>query len=122
MSYSQQIRLSRSSTPPDFSHHMDAESEALAVAEREEVAPPSQYQVVMMNDDFTPMDFVVEVLEKFFSKSTEQAAQLMMTVHTQGAAVCGVYSKDIALSKAWQVNEFSRENDHPLLCKVQKAD
>lgn len=68
------------------------------------------------------MDFVVEVLEKFFNMPEEKATRIMLMVHTQGRAVCGVFSKDVAETKALQVNEYSRKNDHPLLCKTKKAD
>ncbi|WP_252180028.1 ATP-dependent Clp protease adapter ClpS [Endozoicomonas sp. 4G] len=94
---------------------------ALAPA-KARVKPPAMYQVLLLNDDFTPMDFVVEVLEKFFSMGTEQATQVMLMVHTQGKAVCGIFSKDVAETKAQQVNEYSREFQHPLLCKTIKAD
>ncbi len=97
----------------------------LAVAvkpEKTRLSPPPMYQVLLLNDDFTPMDFVVEVLGKFFSMPEEQATQIMLAVHTQGKAICGVYSKDVAETKAQQVNEYSRESQHPLLCKTEKAD
>lgn len=90
--------------------------------EKTELKPPSLYQVLLLNDDFTPMDFVVEVLEKFFSMPEDAATQIMLTVHTHGKAVCGVYSRDVAETKAHLVNDFSRENQHPLLCKTEKAD
>ena len=92
------------------------------IPEKTRLSPPPMYQVLLLNDDFTPMDFVVEVLEKFFSMPEGKATQIMLMVHTQGKAVCGVFSKDIAETKAQQVNEYSRENDHPLLCKTEKAD
>lgn len=80
--------------------------------------PPSMYKVLMMNDDYTPMDFVVEVLQGFFGKSDEQATQIMLAVHNQGAAVCGVFTKDIAETKAAMVNDYARECQYPLLCEV----
>lgn len=80
------------------------------------------YQVVMLNDDFTPMHFVVEVLVRFFAMNEEKATQVMMAVHTQGKAVCGVYSRDIAETKVAQVNQYADECDHPLLCELQKQD
>lgn len=84
---------------------------------------PSFYQVVLLNDDYTPMDFVVEVLEQFFALSIEQATQVMLTIHHQGQAVAGIYPKDIAETKAQQVIDFARHNQHPLLCRVeQKPD
>jgi ATP-dependent Clp protease adaptor protein ClpS len=80
---------------------------------------PPMYKVVMLNDDYTPMDFVVEILELFFGANREKATQLMLQVHTQGKAVCGVYTRDIAETKAAQVNQFARENQHPLLCEIE---
>jgi ATP-dependent Clp protease adaptor protein ClpS len=80
---------------------------------------PSMYQVIMLNDDYTPMDFVVEVLLKFFAMNEEKATQVMLAVHTQGQAVCGVYSRDIAETKVAQVNQYSAECDHPLLCELK---
>ena len=84
--------------------------------------PPPMYCVVLLNDDFTPMDFVVEVLQKFFSMSLESATQVMLTVHTQGQAVCGVFSKDVAETKAMQVNRYARENQQPLLAQTQQLE
>lgn len=82
-------------------------------------APP-MYRVVLYNDDYTPMDFVVEVLELFFSMSRQQATKVMLTIHTEGRAVCGLFTRDIAETKAMQVNQFARESQHPLLCEIEK--
>ena len=87
-----------------------------------ELKPPSKYQVFLLNDDFTTMDFVVDVLAKFFSMTEEQAIQVMLVVHKQGKAACGVYCRDVAETKAEQVNEYAREHGHPLLCKTEKMD
>ena len=81
---------------------------------------PSLYKVVLLNDDYTPMDFVVEVLEVFFGLDREQATRIMLTVHTEGRAVCGLYTRDIAETKAMQVNQYARESQHPLLCEIEK--
>ena len=87
----------------------------LAVAEsKPKLKQPSLYKVIMLNDDYTPMEFVVEVLETYFYMNREKATQIMLTVHTEGKAVCGVFSRDIAETKMTQVNEFSKENEHPL--------
>lgn len=83
---------------------------------------PARYRVVLLNDDYTPMDFVVEVLMKFFAMNEEQATQVMLLVHTQGKGVCGVYTRDIAETKAAQVNQYSSECEHPLLCEIERAD
>lgn len=93
----------------------------MAEAARPEVAPPPLWSVLMLNDDFTPMEFVVEVLTRFFAMDMEKATQVMLHVHTRGQAVCGVFSRDVAESKATQVNEYARVNQHPLLCRVEKA-
>lgn len=77
------------------------------------------YKVILLNDDYTPMDFVVEVLEAFFTMNRELAVKTMLTVHTAGRAICGVYTRDIAETKAMQVNRYARENQHPLLCEVE---
>ena len=79
------------------------------------------YQVVLLNDDYTPMDFVVAVLQQFFSLDLEQATQVMLDVHTRGRDVCGVFTREVAESKVAQVNEFSRMNQHPLLCTMEKT-
>ena len=86
-----------------------------------EVARPPLYSVLLLNDDYTPMDFVVEVLVRFFAMNLEKATQVMLHVHTRGRGVCGVYTREVAESKVAQVNEFSRLNQHPLLCTMEKA-
>ena len=82
---------------------------------------PPLYKVFLLNDDFTPMEFVVEILKVCFGMDEEKATQVMLHVHTRGMGVCGVYSKDIAESKVRQVNDFSREHQHPLLCDMDEA-
>jgi len=86
-----------------------------------EVKQPSLYRVILFNDDFTPMEFVVHILEDFFSLSRESATQVMLAVHTRGKGVCGVYTRDIAETKAAQVNEYSRDHEHPLVCDIEKV-
>lgn len=85
------------------------------------VKRPPLYRVVMHNDDYTPMDFVVEVLQRFFSLSRDQAVQVMLTVHTRGKAIAGTYTAQIAETKTAQVNEYARAHQHPLLCTMEKA-
>jgi len=80
------------------------------------------YQVVLLNDDYTPMEFVIEILERFFFMDREKATQVMLMVHTRGKGVCGVYSKDVAETKAELVNVYSRESEHPLLCEIEPSD
>ncbi len=85
------------------------------------VRKPPLYKVVLLNDDYTPMDFVVHVLERFFSMDRAKATQIMLEVHTRGKGICGVFSHEIAETKVSQVNAYSRENQHPLLCTLEKA-
>ena len=82
--------------------------------------PPSMYNVLLFNDDYTPMEFVVEVLERFFNKNREQATQIMLQVHTKGSAVCGIYPLDIAETKVSQVLDLAKEQGHPLQCNMQE--
>ncbi len=82
---------------------------------------PSMYQVYLLNDDFTPMDFVVVILQQFFGKNYPVAVKIMLEVHRSGKGICGIYTRDIAETKVAQVNEFARLNDHPLLCKMEKV-
>lgn len=82
---------------------------------------PPLYKVILLNDDFTPMDFVVLVLKNFFGMSDDKATQVMLHVHTRGVGVCGVFSKDVAETKVKLVNDFSREHQHPLMCAMEEA-
>lgn len=82
---------------------------------------PPLFKVMLLNDDFTPMDFVVEILTDFFSMSEDRATQVMLQVHTQGVGVCGTYTKDVAETKVHIVNEYSREHQHPLMCTMEEA-
>ena len=86
-----------------------------------ELARPPLYSVLLLNDDYTPMDFVVAVLQQFFALDMERATQVMLHVHTRGRGVCGVFTREVAESKVAQVNEYSRLNQHPLLCTMEKA-
>ncbi len=90
------------------------------LTDRPEIKPPSMYKVVLLNDDYTPMDFVEDILMRFFSKNEEQSQSITMQVHQQGRGICGVYPKDIAESKALQVESFSRKHNHPLQCIAEK--
>lgn len=87
-----------------------------------ELKRPPLYKVVLINDDYTPMEFVVEVLEVFFRMNREQATHVMLTVHTRGKGVCGIFTRDIAETKAAQVNQYARENEHPLLCEIEASE
>lgn len=94
----------------------------LAVQEaKPKLKKPPLYKVILLNDDFTPMDFVIEVLMDFFNMSEDKATMVMLQVHTQGVGVCGIYSKEVAETKVYIVNDYSRENQHPLLCSMEEA-
>jgi ATP-dependent Clp protease adaptor protein ClpS len=93
---------------------------AVAEAEPETKVPPL-YRVVLINDDYTPMEFVVEVLERFFGMSRHMATRVMLEVHTRGKGVCGVFTYEIAETKVAQVTSYSREQQHPLLCTLEEA-
>lgn len=86
------------------------------------VKQPPLYRVIILNDDYTPMEFVVEVLEIYFAMQREKAVQIMLAVHTQGSAVVGLYPRDIAETKAELVNTYARDNDHPLRCEVAPGE
>ncbi|MFA0238372.1 MULTISPECIES: ATP-dependent Clp protease adapter ClpS [Vibrio] len=89
--------------------------------ERTKVKPPAMYNVVLHNDDYTPMDFVIEILERFFSLDIEKATEVMLKVHYEGKAICGTYSAEIAETKVAQVTIYSKENEHPLLCTMEQV-
>jgi ATP-dependent Clp protease adaptor protein ClpS len=93
----------------------------VALRTRPRTRKPSNYKVLMLNDDYTPMEFVVLVLQRFFSMSIEDATRVMLQVHQQGVAVCGVFTYEVAETKVSQVIDFARENQHPLQCTLEKA-
>jgi ATP-dependent Clp protease adaptor protein ClpS len=88
---------------------------------RPKLRRPPLFKVLLLNDDYTPMEFVVQVLEVFFSMNREKATQIMLHVHTRGVGVCGVYTRDIAETKVLQVNDYSRSHQHPLMCTMEEA-
>ena len=93
----------------------------LLEAQKSRVKPPPLFKVMLLNDDYTPMDFVVAVLQTFFSMTREQATQVMLKVHRDGMGVCGVYPKDVAATKVEQVVAFSRKHQHPLQCVMEET-
>jgi ATP-dependent Clp protease adaptor protein ClpS len=101
--------------------HGDGEGQT-GVITREQVKTkkPSMYKVLLLNDDYTPMEFVVHVLERFFGKSREEATVVMLHVHQKGVGVCGVYTYEIAETKVTQVMDFARQHSHPLQCTMEK--
>jgi ATP-dependent Clp protease adaptor protein ClpS len=88
---------------------------------RPEVRRPPLFRVVMLNDDFTPMEFVVEVLERFFGLDRTRATRIMLEVHTRGRGVCGVFPYDIAETRVVQVTDYARQHQHPLMCTMEEA-
>jgi len=89
--------------------------------QRAQVKPPPLYKVLLLNDDFTPMDFVVVVLQQFFAMNREQATVVMLKVHREGKGVCGVFPRDVAATKVEQVTAFARQNQHPLACVMEES-
>jgi ATP-dependent Clp protease adaptor protein ClpS len=102
---------------------MTTPNDPSTILERQEAItkPPPMYQVLLLNDDFTPMEFVVVVLQKFFGMGREKATQVMLAVHREGRGVCGLYPRDIASTKVEQVCSFSRQHQHPLQCVMEEA-
>lgn len=96
--------------------------EGLALEEaKPEVKQPPLFRVVLLNDDFTPMEFVVQILEHFFAMNLQQATQIMLHVHTRGKGICGVFTYDVAETKVSLVNDYARQNQHPLLCTMEQT-
>ncbi len=102
---------------------MSTKQDDQVVTERQAqaVKPPPMYQVLLLNDDYTPMEFVVSVLQKFFGMGREKATQVMLKVHREGRGVCGVYPRDVAATKVEQVVDFARQHQHPLQCVMEEA-
>ncbi len=100
--------------------HGDDSDTSVITKTKPKTQKPSLYKVLLLNDDFTPMEFVVYVLEKFFNKSGEAATRIMLHVHQQGVGVCGVYTFEIAETKVTQVMDFAKEHGHPLQCTLEK--
>ena len=97
-------------------------ADLLEAPARPKLKKPPLYKVVLLNDDFTPMEFVVEVLQVFFGMNREKATQVMLAVHTVGKATCGIFPRDIAETKSAQVNQFAQENQHPLVSEIEAVD
>ena len=93
----------------------------IATRTRPKTKKPSQYKVLLLNDDYTPMEFVVHILQMFFKMSTDEAQQVMLHVHQKGVGICGIYSYEVAETKVTQVMDFARKHQHPLQCTLEKA-
>ena len=90
-------------------------------AKKSKIKPPALFKVILLNDDYTPMDFVVVVLQTFFGLNRERATQIMLKVHREGRGICGVFPRDIAATKVEQVTSFARQNHHPLACVMEEV-
>jgi ATP-dependent Clp protease adaptor protein ClpS len=95
-------------------------AQTLAQNTKPKVKKPNRFQVLLLNDDYTTMEFVVEVIKRFFSKSEEAAQAIMLKIHLEGEGVCGTYSHDVAQTKVSQVTDFSRKNEQPLMCVIRE--
>jgi ATP-dependent Clp protease adaptor protein ClpS len=98
----------------------DDQATGIVVKTKPKTRKPALYKVLMLNDDYTPMEFVVHVLERFFAKNREEANRIMMHVHRRGVGVCGIYTYEVAESKVTQVMDFARQHQHPLQCTLEK--
>ena len=99
----------------------DDDKSLLVQSSRPKLKKPPMFKVILLNDDYTPMDFVIEVLKSYFHMDQEKATRVMLHVHTRGMGVCGIFTRDIAETKVVQVNEYSRLRQHPLLCSMEEA-
>ena len=97
------------------------QSDSVLEAERTKTKPPPLFKVLLLNDDYTPMDFVVVVLQKFFSMNREQATRIMLKVHKEGVGTCGIFPRDVAATKVELVTGFAREHQHPLACVMEES-
>lgn len=100
--------------------HEDDNATGIATKTRTRTKKPSMYKVLLLNDDYTPMEFVVHVLERFFSRGRDDATQIMLHVHQRGIGICGVYTFEVAETKVAQVIDYSRQSEHPLQCTMEK--
>ena len=101
--------------------HIEEQTDT-ATKTKPEVARPPMFKVILLNDDYTTMEFVVHILQKFFQKSFDEATQIMLHIHYKGTATCGFYPREIAETKVHQVVEYSKKNEYPLQCTMEKAD
>ena len=111
-----EIKLSNKSE--DF----DSGTSSLVELEEPKLKKPSLYRVILLNDNYTPMEFVVHVLQNFFGLDKEKATQIMLAVHTKGKGVCGIFTREVAETKSMQVNNFSQQNEHPLMSEIEPVE
>ena len=113
------LRLSAAMGPDDGDSNDESQT-GIVTKTRPKTKKPSLYKVLLLNDDYTPMEFVVLVLERFFNKGREEATRIMLHVHQKGVGICGVYTYEVAETKVTQVMDFSRQHQHPLQCTMEK--
>ena len=106
----------------DIEREGQSSDQTVVEADKPKLKRPPLYKVVLLNDDYTPMEFVVEVLQVFFGMDRQKSTQIMLHVHTKGKGICGVFTHDIAETKVSQVNQYARKHQHPLLCVMEEAD
>jgi ATP-dependent Clp protease adaptor protein ClpS len=114
--------LRLSSSGGDDAGDLERSGGLATAASKPKLKRPPMYKVIILNDDYTPMEFVVHVLERFFGMNREKATQIMLTIHTSGSAVVGVFPRDIAETKSEMVNQYAQENHHPLMSKIEMTD
>jgi ATP-dependent Clp protease adaptor protein ClpS len=117
---SQKVKLNQDGNNSDNSNGNDLGKTGVATKTRSKTQKPSMYKVLLLNDDYTPMEFVVEILERFFSKQGEEAVKIMLHVHQKGVGVCGIYTYEVAETKVNQVVDYARANQHPLQCTLEQ--
>jgi ATP-dependent Clp protease adaptor protein ClpS len=110
--------MSKEKNIPDWQQ----DSNTVVEESRPKLKKPRVFQVVLLNDDYTPMEFVVELIEQFFYKSRENATRIMLKIHTEGKGFCGIYTEDVAETKAALVNQYSKDHQHPLLCEIEPCN
>ena len=113
-------RIRLMSTSDNDKNDNDGPQTGVVIKTKPKTKRPSMYKVLMLNDDYTPMEFVVHVLERFFAKDREEATRIMLHVHQRGVGVCGVYTYEVAETKVTQVMDLARQNQHPLQCTIEK--
>ena len=112
---------------PVFPHQMSGEfdqdnEQGLALETRTKTKRPPLYKVLLLNDDYTPMEFVIYVLQSFFGFDKEKATQIMLSVHTKGKGICGVFTREVAETKSMHINNFAQQNEHPLISEIEPAE
>ena len=97
-------------------------STGIATKEKTEVQKPKLYKVILLNDDYTPMEYVVQLLRIIFKKSEDEAVNIMLMVHKKGSGICGIFTKEVAETKSNQINNFAKQNEHPLVSDIEPID